>query len=222
MTTIAHSPPAAARERFELSFGGLAVALLLAGLIAFANGAFWSWMNRPVVAPAFDGQINGFAFDGYQRDESPLKESFPSENELASDLALLSHYTNQIRLYSSIDTDAVPALARDLGMRVTAGAWLDRQKDRNALEIKALLQSVRENSNIDRAIVGNESVLRSDLTVPELIRYLDIVRRRTKVPVSTAEPWHIWLKHPELVEHVDFITVHLLPYWEGVQRQDAV
>ncbi len=222
MSITANPSAGTSADRYDFSFWSLVVALLLGGLIAFGNGTIWSQMNRPVLAPAFEGQINGFAFDGYQRDESPLRDSFPSENELASDVELLSHYTNQLRLYSSIDTDAVPALARRLGMRITGGAWLDRQKDRNALEIKALLQSVRENSNIDRVIVGNETLLRRDLTVPELIRYLDIVRRRTRVPVSTAEPWDIWLKNPELVEHVDFITVHLLPYWEGVQRQDAV
>jgi cellulose synthase/poly-beta-1,6-N-acetylglucosamine synthase-like glycosyltransferase len=48
------------------------------------------------------------------------------------------------------------------------------------------------------------------------------VRKRVTVPVSTAEPWHIWLKYPELAKHVDFITVHLLPYWEGIPRKNAV
>jgi exo-beta-1,3-glucanase (GH17 family)/cellulose synthase/poly-beta-1,6-N-acetylglucosamine synthase-like glycosyltransferase len=209
--------------RARISLPGLFTSLLIAAAIAFANGAFWQWSNRPVVTPGFDGQIGGFAFNGYQRDESPRLESFPSEQELASDLQLLSKYTDQVRTYSSIDMGAVPELARDLGMKVTAGAWLNSQKDRNALEIKALLQSIRENSNITRVIVGNETVLRGDLSVAELERYLDIVRRREpKTPVSTAEPWHIWLKYPDLVNHVDFITVHLLPYWEGVQRQDAV
>lgn len=215
-------PLARAPAPSPLSIKGLLVALCLAAVIALANGAFWVWLNRPVPAPPFTGEIAGFAYNGFQRDESPLQESYPSEHELASDLQLLSHYTRSVRIYSAIDMDAVPGLARQLGMRVTSGAWLDRQKDRNALEIKALLESLKENSNIDRVIVGNETILRHDLTVPELIRYLDIVRRRTRVPVSTAEPWHIWLKYPELVEHVDFITVHLLPYWEGVNRQDAV
>ena len=40
--------------------------------------------------------------------------------------------------------------------------------------------------------------------------------------MSTAEPWHIWLLQPELVEQVDFITLHLLPYWEGVALEVAV
>ena len=223
MSTPSLKQPDARKTRGRFSPLGFVVAVSLAAAIAFVNGGFWSWMNRPVTTPGFEGEVHGFAFNGYQRDESPLLESFPSEQELASDLQLLSKYTKEVRTYSSIDMEAVPRLARDLNMTVTAGAWLATQKDRNALEIKALLQSIHENSNIDRAIVGNETILRGDLTVPELEHYLDIVRRRSPhVPVSTAEPWHIWLKNPDLVNHVDFITVHLLPYWEGVQRQDAV
>jgi exo-beta-1,3-glucanase (GH17 family)/cellulose synthase/poly-beta-1,6-N-acetylglucosamine synthase-like glycosyltransferase len=223
MSTPSLKQPDARKTRGRFSPLGFVVALSLAAAIAFANGSFWAWMNRPVTTPGFEGEVHGFAFNGYQRDESPLLESFPSEQELASDLQLLSKYTKEVRTYSSIDMEAVPRLARDLNMNVTAGAWLATQKDRNALEIKALLQAIHENSNIDRVIVGNETVLRGDLSVSELEHYLDIVRRRSPhVPVSTAEPWHIWLKNPDLVKHVDFITVHLLPYWEGVQRQDAV
>ncbi|MGH8497452.1 MAG: glycosyltransferase, partial [Methylococcales bacterium] len=40
--------------------------------------------------------------------------------------------------------------------------------------------------------------------------------------VSTAEPWHIWIKHPELVKEVDFIAAHILPYWEGIPVEQAV
>ena len=71
-------------------------------------------------------------------------------------------------------------------------------------------------------IAGNETVLHGALTPAELGAYLDQLRRRLKVPVSTAEPWHVWLRHPELARQVDFITVHLLPYWEGVPVETAV
>ena len=40
--------------------------------------------------------------------------------------------------------------------------------------------------------------------------------------MGTAEPWHVWLENPELVEHVDYIAVHLLPYWEGMSVDKAV
>ena len=42
------------------------------------------------------------------------------------------------------------------------------------------------------------------------------------MPVSTAEPWHVWLAHPELAAAVDYITIHLLPYWEGLPVDDAL
>jgi hypothetical protein len=51
----------------------------------------------------------------------------------------------------------------------------------------------------------------SSLSVSALAAELDRVRLAVKQPVSTAEPWHVWVDNPRLAEHVDFITVHLLP-----------
>jgi cellulose synthase/poly-beta-1,6-N-acetylglucosamine synthase-like glycosyltransferase len=71
-------------------------------------------------------------------------------------------------------------------------------------------------------IVGNEAVLRGDVTVEEIITMLDYVRSNVRRPVSTAEPWHVWIRYPELAEHVDYLAVHMLPFWEGIAVDDAV
>ncbi len=212
--------------------GMVASAILTAAVIAATNWSFWSWLNRAPEAPPWLGQVGGFAYNGFQRDQSPLTDTptFPSEQELAGDVRMLSHYTNRLRTYSAIDAAVIPALAREYGMTVTAGAWLSRDKDRNDEEIKSLIQLMRDNHNIDRVMVGNETLLRGDLAAKELMDYIDIVKRRARVPVSTAESWDIWLttdrarsrQMHELARHVDFITVHLLPYWEGVPRINAV
>ncbi len=201
---------------------GFLLALVVAAVIAGTNWAFWAWMNRPVVTQGNETKIAGFAYSGYQRDQSPMAESFPSVQDLASDMQILAQYTTRIRTYSSIDYDALPTIARDNGLTIMAGAWLTWQKDRNNLEIKAVIQAQQNHPNIERVLVGNEAILRGDLTIAELARYIDIVKKRVTVPVSTAEPWHIWIKYPELAKHVDFITVHLLPYWEGIPRKNAV
>ena len=73
-----------------------------------------------------------------------------------------------------------------------------------------------------RVIVGNEAILRNDITVKQAIANLDFVRKRVWAPVSLAEPSHIWLKYPELADHVDYILVHFLPFWEGVSLDKAV
>ena len=84
------------------------------------------------------------------------------------------------------------------------------------------MQVANANPDVKQIMVGNETILRGDMTVPELMADIDQVKAQTHVPVSTAEPWHVWLQHPELANSVDFITVHLLPYWEGVPENIAV
>ncbi|MBL8271035.1 glycosyltransferase, partial [Steroidobacter sp.] len=79
-----------------------------------------------------------------------------------------------------------------------------------------------KHANVIRLVIGNEAVLRGDLTVAQLAEQLDRVRDAVTQPVSTAEPWHVWIKHPELVEHVDYLAVHMLPYWEGIPVEGAI
>ena len=76
--------------------------------------------------------------------------------------------------------------------------------------------------SVTRILVGNESLLRGDLSVPELVGYLREVRQRTGKPVSTAEPWSVWLSNPGLAQHVDFIAIHVLPYWEETTTDAAL
>lgn len=196
--------------------------LLFALGIALAHFALWALANRAL--PMMDAPpiVNGFAYSGFQHDQSPLKKEYPSTAELLNDLQLLHPYTNRIRTYSSLENPEVVSLASKLGMHVTAGAWIGSDNIANQREVDALKVRTLLYPNIERVIVGNEVLLRNDLTKDELIRYLDDMRHSIKLPVSTAEPWHIWLKNPDLVKHVDYIAVHLLPYHEGVPVDKAV
>ncbi len=198
--------------------GAVAIALV----VAAAHFALWAWVHRPTTPPDWDGRVGGFAFSAFQRDQSPFEYRFPSAVEIESDVALLSGYSKRLRSYASAESDVIPEAAARHGMELMAGAWLDVRKDNNERELSALIEAARRYPNIPRVVVGNEVILRGDLSVRQLIGYLDRARAALDKPVSTAEPWHVWLKYPELAEHVDFITVHLLPYWEGVSRRRAV
>ncbi|HEY1230234.1 MAG TPA: hypothetical protein VGF26_23240 [Ramlibacter sp.] len=74
-------------------------------------------------------------------------------------------------------------------------------------------------------IVGNEVLLRRDLTANQLRGYIRQVKSRVKQPVTYADVWEFWLRNPQLADEVDFITIHLLPYWEdepiGLDRREA-
>ena len=211
-------------QRFFSSFARMGKASPLILLVVIGgNVLLWAGMNQPAQEEPWNGVINGVSYSPYQRGEDPFKNRFPTVEEMDRDMRMLKGKVSSVRTYSSINgVEEVPRLAKNYGLTVTAGAWLDKRLDNNEQEITNLIKNANTYNNIDRVIVGNESVLRGDLTVPELIRYIDRVRKEVKVPVSTAEPWHVWLAHKELAQHVDYIAIHVLPYWERVPADQAV
>ncbi len=196
--------------------------LLFATILGVLHFGIWSISNRALTAMNAPTIVHGFAYSGFQEQQSPLRKEYPSTAELEKDLKLLRPLTERIRIYGALENSEVTALASNLGFYVTAGAWLGSDLKLNQREIEALQSKIKNYPHIERAIVGNEVLLRNDLTPETLYTYLDEVRKNTKLPISTAEPWHVWLKNPDLVKHVDFIAVHLLPYHEGLPVEKAV
>jgi exo-beta-1,3-glucanase (GH17 family)/cellulose synthase/poly-beta-1,6-N-acetylglucosamine synthase-like glycosyltransferase len=224
---IARASPVA--DRGQRGLQGIATAAMkipglhIAVLFGVVTVATWAWANRPEPEPRWPARVQGFAFSPYQADEDAMQFQYPTREEIIRDLDLLKGKTNAVRTYHSEGTlSLVPELAAERGLNVALGVWLDSRRDHNEEEIKRAIALARQHQNIVRVIVGNEAVLRGDMPLPEFMRYLDRVRGAIDQPVSTAEPWHVWLKYPELANHVDFITVHLLPYWEGVEVERAV
>jgi len=198
--------------------------ILICLSIAVIATSFWALLNRPEVEPPWPDRIQGFSFSPMRAWNDPINKNLPTEEEIDADLQLLSNRTNAVRTYSVEGVQArIPALAEKHGLNVSLGIWIDRNEEENERQIETAIRVAREQyRNVIRVIVGNEVVLRGDLTVKELALYLDRVREALDVPVSTAEPWHVWIKNPELANHVDFITTHMLPYWEGIHLDRAV
>lgn len=192
--------------------------------IAVLTTALWALLNRPGEEPPWPSRIQGFSFSPMRAEHDPATDRLPSVDQIDADLALLQGETYAVRTYTVKEAQAeIPRLAKAHGLNVALGAWLDANKEANEKELERFIQVAKNNpGNIIRLIVGNEAVLRRDLTVPEIIEYLDRVRAEVKIPTSTAEPWHVWIAHPELADHVDFIAAHLLPYWEGIPLDAAV
>ncbi len=221
-------------------------------LIVLGNLGFWWLMNRPHNDMPYRGMIESISFSPFGKDDSPLANRYPAAASVERDLALVATKARAIRLYTAMPEDVdIAAMAARHGLSVTAGAFirgnladpnlhLDKPVDKmNAAELKAyqtqmsdLMQNeaeldavvaqARRDDNVARLIVGNETIYRGDATVPQMIEYLRRVKHKVNQPVSTAEPAYVWLAHPELVREVDFIALHVLPYWEGVPVNDAV
>jgi exo-beta-1,3-glucanase (GH17 family)/cellulose synthase/poly-beta-1,6-N-acetylglucosamine synthase-like glycosyltransferase len=196
--------------------------LLSLAIVCVTLGAWWL-LARPLDAPPFPHSVEGFAFSPLGADGDPERAAYPSAEAVDADLALVARHARAIRTYSLAGPLAeVPALAGRHGLAVTLGVWLGDDRTANADHLAKLREVVRDARSVTRVIVGNEVLLREDLPARELIEILDAARRDLAVPIGTAEPWHVWMAHPELAEHVDFIAVHVLPYWEGIDAAHAV
>jgi exo-beta-1,3-glucanase (GH17 family)/cellulose synthase/poly-beta-1,6-N-acetylglucosamine synthase-like glycosyltransferase len=197
--------------------------LAVAAIFAALTYAFWAFVNQPTAEPAWPSRIQGFAFSPYQADQDAVRGDMPTAAQIESDLKLLEGKTNAVRTYSSLDTfGQIPTLAAKHHLNVAVGAWVDARRNHNQDEIAAAIKLAHDHMNVVRVIIGNEAILRGDIPLEEMYEYLDRAREAIGQPVSTAEPWHVWLKNPELASHVDYIAVHLLPYWEGTDVERAV
>jgi glucan 1,3-beta-glucosidase len=65
-------------------------------------------------------------------------------------------------------------------------------------------------------IVGNEVLLRGEMSAPDLARTIREVKSQVTMPVTYADVWEFWLRHRDIAAAVDFITIHILPYWEDL------
>lgn len=188
-------------------------------LIIVLNG-LWAWgtnLPQDVGLDVPDGKLNSLSFAPFRKGQDPIKGIFPTPAEMDADLKLVSQKTHNIRTYASLEGSmpALPELAGKYGLTMLQGAWLNTQKDKNKKEIDELIRSANAHPDvIKRVIVGNEVLLRGELPVNKLIEYIREVKRSVKQPVSYADVWSMYVQHPELIKEVDFITIHILPYWE--------
>jgi exo-beta-1,3-glucanase (GH17 family) len=192
----------------------LAVALVLS---VIAAAAFWYVCDRPVpVEPSWNEPLRSVSFAPFRRGQSPLTKTYPTPAQVDEDLRALVGHTRGIRTYTAREgMDVVPDLAAKYGLKVIFGAWLGTERETNELEVEALIKAANAHPDaIERVLVGNEVLLRRDLTSDQLISYIRRVKAAVKQPVSYADVWAFYLKYPEVGREVDYITIHILPFWE--------
>jgi glucan 1,3-beta-glucosidase len=191
----------------------LALGLLL--LLAWAVE-----QGRPVALPEVGAlKLPCVSYAPFRRQgHSPFDPALTiSPAMIEADLRLLSRVSGCVRTYG-VDRglDAVPAIARQLGLRVILGVWIDSDSVSNAVQLKRALALTQEYADvIDLLVVGNEVLLRGEQTPAALADILAAARRASRVPVSYADVWEFWRQHGEVLRrNVGVVTIHILPYWE--------
>ena len=203
----------------------LLLAAALAVLLAWALGR-----SRPVPLPeAGVAQLPCVSYAPFRRaGQTPFDPTLTVPPALIeADLRLLATLTRCVRTYGlDHGLDAVPGIARRLGLRVVLGAWIGRDPVANAAQLERAIELARTHADvIDLLVIGNEVLLRRELAPEALADLLERAKQESAVPVAYADVWEFWLRHgPVLRGHVDVVAAHILPYWEDrpVAMADAV
>jgi exo-beta-1,3-glucanase (GH17 family) len=183
--------------------------------------------DQPALAQG-NSTLAGLAYGPYHTGQNPNYFVFPSNEEIAADMPTLASLTNSIRIYSSTGpAEAIIREAEKTRLCVNLGIWLGKYPagigEANAREMAAGEQLVASPA-VRSITVGNEVLLRRDMSEGQLIAAIEQVRAhlRRPVPITTADTYDHWLAHPDLARHVDFITVHIYPFWQKQSIDSAM
>jgi glucan 1,3-beta-glucosidase len=195
------------------------LALLLISLSAIA--AVWWWLGTPITlarAPIDpNAKLLCVSYAPFRGAQTPLSPTTHIEREqIAQDLAQLAKISDCVRTYSiESGLDQVPEVAATVGLKVIQGIWLGSNRQKNLAQISTVVGLVKQYPQVITAVVvGNEVLLRGEMTTADLAATIRSVKSQVAVPVTYADVWEFWLRNREIYDAVDFVTIHILPYWE--------
>jgi exo-beta-1,3-glucanase (GH17 family) len=196
---------------------GLACLALTATVIVGA----WVWLGAPIAmpqTPLVPGEkLYCLSYAPFRDGQLPFDPGVHiTPQQIDEDMAQLARISDCVRTYSvESGQDQVAAIAKRHGLKVIQGIGIGVNPDKNRAEIETGIKIANEYPDVVRAVVvGNEVLLRGDLASSDLVAAIREVKARVKVPVTYADVWEYWLRNTDVAAAVDFITIHILPYWE--------
>ncbi|HTV36824.1 MAG TPA: beta-(1-6) glucans synthase [Xanthobacteraceae bacterium] len=190
-------------------------------LTALAVGVVWWWLGKPVTLPpsplAGGRKLSCVSYAPFRAGQDPLVETTQvAPAQIDADLTMLSHYTDCVRTYSiSNGQDKIPEIAQRHGLKVLQGLWLSGDAAKNRKQIETVIALGKKfPDTISGIVVGNEVLLRGEMSVNDLMATIREVKAQVPEPVTYADVWEYWLRYRDVANVVDFVTIHILPYWE--------
>lgn len=166
-------------------------------------------------------KIHGLSFSPYGEGQGP--GTIVREGQIRERLAIIEPYVRWIRTFScSSGHELIPAIAQEMGLNTLVGVWLGDDKEKNELELENAIRAAGD-GYVDILGVGNEVLLRGDLTEDELLGY--IRRARAALPdveVGYVDAYFQFADHPRIAEACDVLLANCYPFWESCPAEHAL
>ncbi|MDZ7590178.1 MAG: glycosyl hydrolase family 17 protein [Rubrivivax sp.] len=165
--------------------------------------------------------VHGLCFSPYLEGQKPGDQI--GEAQIRERLRIVRPHARWVRSFSCTDGhEQTPRIAHELGIKTLVGAWLGTDRDINERELQGVIE-VAQAGHADIVAVGNEVLLREDLSEDELLACIQRVKQALPgVPVGYVDAYYLFEKHPRVTAACDVILTNCYPFWEGCPRERAV
>jgi glucan 1,3-beta-glucosidase len=176
---------------------------------------------RKLVRKILEARIHGISFSPYTEGQGPGSQL--GDAQIRERLAIVQPFVKWVRTFSCSDgNELIPAIASENGLKTIVGAWLDDDLDRNELELARAI-SIANSGHAAILGVGNEVLLRGELTEDQLIGYINRVKDAAPgVDVGYVDAYFEFEAHPRLADACDVVLANCYPFWEGCPAEHAL
>src|SRR5258708_13326628 len=123
--------------------------------VACMHIAFWALKKPDTTAASVEGRLPSVSYNRFA-EPSPDGLKIP-EARIRADLTAIAAHAKAVRTYASTQgLERVPEIARELGLTVTLGVWIDKDEARNEPEITTALHLARPYPNLPRLSAAHQ------------------------------------------------------------------
>jgi len=176
---------------------------------------------RALVRQILEGKIHGLSFSPYVEGQGPGTQL--PEAQIRQRLDIIKPYVHWVRSFSCTDgNELIPRIAAENGLKSMVGVWLDDDKEHNEIEFANAIE-VAKAGHADILAVGNEVLLRGDLSEDELIDYINRAKQAVPgVEVGYVDAYFEFAVHPRVTAACDVILANCYPFWEKCPAEHAL
>jgi exo-beta-1,3-glucanase (GH17 family) len=176
---------------------------------------------RALVRKILEAKIHGISFSPYVEGQGPGTQI--SEAQIRERLAFIQPYVKWVRTFSCKEgNEKIPAIAAENGLKNMVGIWLDDDLEQNEVEIANAIE-VANAGHADILAVGNEVLLRGDVSEDQLLDYIRRVKEAAPgTDVGYVDAYFEFVDHPRVTEACDVLLANCYPFWEGCPADHAL
>ncbi len=177
--------------------------------------------KKALVTERLKQKVHGISFSPYVKGQGPGTQV--TDSLIRERLSIISPYVEWIRTFScSEGNELIPAIAAESGLKSLVGIWLDDDLEKNEEEIQGAIK-VAQAGHAGMLAVGNEVLLRGELSPDQLIAYIKRVQAAAPgVPVGYVDAYFEFVDYPQVTDACDVIFANCYPFWEGYPIEHAL